>query len=70
MLIKVFDRVDHWVLATVLESARFKLEFHKWINMMYNSGAAFGGFHDQVVHLAGLAPISSSLYPCFRASVL
>ena len=34
---KSFDRMDHWFLVTVLETARFKLEFHKWISMMYQN---------------------------------
>ena len=32
---KAFDRVDHWFLVTVLETAGFKPEFYKWISMMY-----------------------------------
>ena len=31
-LSKVFDSVDHLFLVTVLETARFKLEFCKWIS--------------------------------------
>ena len=37
---KVFDKVDHWLLATVFEIGRFKLEFHKWISMMYHNPQA------------------------------
>ena len=37
---KAFDRVDHWFLATVLETARFKLEFCRWISMMYHNPQA------------------------------
>ena len=33
--LKAFDRVDHRFLATVLETARFKPEFCKWISMLY-----------------------------------
>ena len=32
---KAFDRVDHWFLVTVLETARFEPEFCKWISMLY-----------------------------------
>ena len=32
-----FDRVDHWFLVTVLETARFKPEFRKWISIMYHN---------------------------------
>ena len=32
---KAFDRVDHRFLATVLETAGFQTEFHRWISMMY-----------------------------------
>ena len=31
---KAFDRVDHRFLLTVLETARFQLEFRRWISMM------------------------------------
>ena len=34
---KAFDRVDHRFLATVLETAGFKLEFHRWISIMYHN---------------------------------
>ena len=34
---KAFNRVDHQFLATVLETARFKLKFHKWISMLYHN---------------------------------
>ena len=34
---KAFDRVDHRFLATVLETAGFKLEFRRWISMMYHN---------------------------------
>ena len=37
---KAFDRVDHRFLATVLETAGFKLEFRKWISMMYHKPQA------------------------------
>ena len=37
---KAFDRVDHWFLATVLETAGFKPEFRKWISMMYHNPQA------------------------------
>ena len=37
---KDFDRVDHWFLAAVLETAKFKLEFCKWISMMYHNPQA------------------------------
>ena len=46
-----FDRVDHRVLVTVLETAGFQLEFCRWISMMYHNGAgerkAFEGVHDR-----------------------
>ena len=32
---KAFDRVDHRLLVTVLETAEFQPEFCKWISMMY-----------------------------------
>ena len=34
---KSFDRIDHRILATVLETARFKLDFRKWISMIYHN---------------------------------
>ena len=37
---KAFDRVDHRFLATVLETARFKPEFRRWIGMMYHNPQA------------------------------
>ena len=37
---KAFDRVDHRFLATVLETAVFKPEFHRWISMMYHNPQA------------------------------
>ena len=33
---KAFDGVDYRFLATVLETAGFKLEFCKWISMLYH----------------------------------
>ena len=33
---KAFDRVDHHFLATILETARFKPEFRKWISILYH----------------------------------
>ena len=37
---KAFDRVDHRFLATVLETARFKPEFRRWISMMCHNPQA------------------------------
>ena len=37
---KAFDRLDHWFLVTVLETAGFKPELHKWISMMYQNSQA------------------------------
>ena len=37
---KAFNRVDHRFLATVLETAGFKPEFHKWISIMYHNPQA------------------------------
>ena len=37
---KAFDRVDHRFLVTVLETARFKPEFRRWISMMYHNPQA------------------------------
>ena len=37
---KAFDRVDHRFLATVLETAGFKPEFHRWISMIYHNPQA------------------------------
>ena len=37
---KAFDRVDHRFLATVLETAGFKLEFRRGISMMYHNPQA------------------------------
>ena len=34
---QAFDKVDHQFLATLLETAGFKLEFHKWISMIYHN---------------------------------
>ena len=35
--VQAFNRVDHQFLASVLEIARFQLEFHRWISMMYHN---------------------------------
>ena len=37
---KAFDRVDHRFLVTVLETAGFEPEFHRWISMMYHNPQA------------------------------
>ena len=37
---KAIDRVDHWFLASVLETAGFKPEFRRWISMMYHNPQA------------------------------
>ena len=37
---KAFDRVDHRLLATVLETAGFKPEFCRWISIMYHNPQA------------------------------
>ena len=37
---KAFDRVDNRFLASVLETAGFKLEFRRWISMMYHNPQA------------------------------
>ena len=37
---KAFDRVDHRFLAVVLETAEFKPEFRKWINILYHNPQA------------------------------
>ena len=37
---KTFDRVNHRFLASVLETARFKTEFRRWISMMYHNPQA------------------------------
>ena len=37
---KAFDRVDHWFLVTVLETAGFEPEFRRWISMMYHNPQA------------------------------
>ena len=37
---KAFYRVDHRFLASVWETAEFKLEFRRWINMMYHNPQA------------------------------
>ena len=37
---KAFDWVDHWFLATVLETAGFEPEFCKWISMLYHNPQA------------------------------
>ena len=34
---KTFNRVDHWSLLTVFETAGLKPEFRKWIIMMYHT---------------------------------
>ena len=69
---KTFDRVDHRFLATVLETAGFKPELRRWINMMYHNPQAgerkaFEGFRDRAFGSAGLPPVSSSLCPRFGA---
>ena len=37
---KAFDRVDHRFLVSVLETAGFKPEFHRWMSMMYHNPQA------------------------------
>ena len=37
---KVFDRVDHRFLASILETAGFEPEFCKWISMRYHNPQA------------------------------
>ena len=37
---KVFDRVDHRFLVTVLETSGFEPEFRRWISMMYHNPQA------------------------------
>ena len=37
---KVFDRVDHQFLSTVLETTGFQPEFRRWIGMMYHNPQA------------------------------
>ena len=37
---KAFDRVNHWFLSTILETARFQPEFRRWISMMYHNPQA------------------------------
>ena len=65
---KVFDRVDHRLLAIVLEAAGFQPEFSKWITT--SGGAvereALGGVRDRAVGPAGM-PLVSSLSPRFGA---
>ena len=48
---KPFDKVDHWFLATILETAGFKPEFRRWISMMYHNPQAVvqvNGRHSRV----------------------
>ena len=47
---KAFDRVNHRFLASVLETAGFKLEFRKWISLMYHKPQAVvqvNGWHSK-----------------------
>ena len=37
---KAFDKVDHRFLVTVLETAGFQLEFHRWISRKYHNPQA------------------------------
>ena len=37
---KAFDRVNHWFLVTVLETAEFQPDFHKWISLLYHNPQA------------------------------
>ena len=37
---KAFDKVDHWFLASVLETAGFQHEFRRLICMMYHNPQA------------------------------
>ena len=72
---KAFDRADHRFFAFALVTAGFKLEFRRWISMMYHNpqavvqvnGRRSGGVRDQAVGPAGMPPVSSSLCPCFGA---
>ena len=34
---KAFDRVDHGFLVAVLETAKFKPEFRRWISILYHN---------------------------------
>ena len=70
---EAFDRVDHWFLAPVSETAGFKLEFRKWISMMYHNSQAVvqvNGNRSEAFRAfgsAGLLFVSSSLCPRFGA---
>ena len=46
---KAFDRVDQRFLAAVLETAGFKLEFRKWINILYHNPQAVMQVNGSVV---------------------
>ena len=67
---KAFNRVDYRFLASVLETAGFKLEFCRWISMMLHKRKAFGGVRDRALGPAWLSPVSPSLCPCFGAPAL
>ena len=62
---KVFDRIDYRILATVLETAGFQPEFHRWICMMYHNPQAevqLNGRRSRAFAIErGLPSISSSL---------
>ena len=74
---KAFDKVDHRFLVTVLETAGFQPEFHKWISMMYHNpqvGVQVNRKHSEafasIVWFGRVAPcllfsMSSLWSPCF-----
>ena len=67
---KAFDRFDHRILTTVLETAEFQPEFRRWISMYHNPQAVVqvnGGVRDRAFGPAGLTPVCFSLCPRFGA---
>ena len=70
---KAFDRVDHWFLATVLETAGFQPEFCRWISMMYHNPQAVvqvNGRHSRAFVIKHLVQQGCPLSPLFYVLAL
>ena len=57
---KAFNRVEHWFLASVLETAGFKPEFCRWISIMYHNTQAV--VQVNIISVQQGCPLSPFLY--------
>ena len=65
---KAFDRVDHRFLAAVLETAEFKLEFRKWISILYHNPQAVVQVNGRCLGAFAIErSVATSLCPCSGA---